>query len=194
MHSATNRHSEHSINPLILNRWSPRAMSGESVDDKDLMALFEAARWAPSSYNNQPWRFLYAKRDTAHWDKFFGLLGEFNQGWCKNAAALVVIVSRTHFEHNEKPTRTHSFDTGSAWENLAIEAETRGLVTHGMEGFDYDKAKELLSIPEGYNVEAMVAIGKKGKTEDLPESLQAMETPSDRKPLKDIVMEGGFRA
>ena len=187
-----NRKAEYSINPLIISRWSPRAMSGEEISDEELFALFEAAKWAPSSYNNQPWRFIYAKRNTKHWQSLFNLMVEFNQSWTKNAAALVVVISHKNFEHNEKPSRTHSFDAGAAWENLALEATLRGLVTHGMEGFDYDKARKLLQIPDNYDVLAMVAIGKRGKKEDLPKELQEREAPSQRKKLKEIVMEGKF--
>jgi len=186
------RKPEHEITPLLLNRWSPRALSGE-LSDKEIMALFEAARWAPSSYNNQPWRFIYAKRNTPHWNKLFGLMVEFNQNWTKNAAVLVVVISKNTFEHNGKPARTHSFDTGSAWENLALEATRRGFVAHGMEGFDYDKAKKELEIPNDYSVEAMIAIGKRGKMEDLPADMQKNEKPSARRPLREIVMEGKFR-
>jgi nitroreductase len=178
---------------MILCRWSPRAMTGEPLDDDELMALFEAARWAPSSYNNQSWRFIYAKRDTPAWDKLFGLLVEFNQSWCKNAAALVVIISKATFDFNGKPAITHSFDTGAAWMSLALEGSRRGLVVHGMEGFDYAKAKTVLGIPDGYQVEAMCAIGKRAPKEALPADMQAREQPSDRKPLKDIVWEGMFR-
>jgi len=137
-----NRKPEHEINPIFLNRWSPRAMTGEVIEDKELMSLFEAAKWAPSAYNSQPWRFIYAKRDTKHWDKLFNLMVEFNQSWTKNATALVVIISMKNFEHNNEPSITHSFDTGSAWENMALEASSRGLVIHGMSGFDFEKAKK----------------------------------------------------
>ena len=181
------------IEPYILNRWSPRAMSGEEMSDEELMTLFEAARWAPSSYNNQPWRFIYAKRDTEHWEKFFNLMVEFNQNWAKNAAVLVVVVSKKTFDKNEKPSVTHAFDAGAAWENLALEAAHRGLVAHGMEGFDYEKAQRKLNIPDDHEVHAMIAIGKRGKKEDLPEKMQEMEVPSERRPLEEIVMEGSFR-
>ncbi len=187
------RKSDHKINPIILNRWSPRAMSGEEITDKELMSLFEAARWAPSSYNNQPWRFIYAKRNTMHWDAIFNLMVEFNQSWTKNAAVLIVIISKKTFDHNAQPSITHSFDTGAAWENLALQAETMGLAAHGMQGFDYEKAKKELGIPDDYSVEAMVAIGKRGKKENLPKELQEKEMPSGRKPLKDLIMEGKFK-
>lgn len=190
---ATNRKAEYQINPLILERWSARAISGEAIDDQELMALFEAARWAPSSYNNQPWRFIYAKRNTEYWEKFLKLLVEFNQSWAKNAAVLIVIISKKTFDFNNQPSVTHTFDSGAAWENLALEAETRGLVAHGMEGFDYAKARQVLAIPDDYDVEAMIAIGKKGRKEDLSPDLQKNEVPSDRKPLAKLVMEGGFK-
>lgn len=187
------RISTHKINSLFVNRWSPRSMTGEDIDDEDLMSLFEAARWAPSSYNNQPWRFIYAKRNTGNWNKLFDLLYEGNKVWAKNAAALVVVISRKNFEYNEKPSITHQFDAGAAWENLALEASDRGIATHGMQGFDYQRARTDLEIPESYDVMAMIAIGKRGPKENLPSKLQELEFPNDRKPLREIVMEGYFR-
>lgn len=187
------RKSTYQINPLILNRWSPRSMTGEELDNEEIMSLFEAARWAPSSYNNQPWRFIYAKRNTEHWDRLFNLLAEGNRAWAKNSALLVVVISRKSFEYNERPAITHQFDTGSAWENLALEAFSRGIVAHGMQGFDYDKARIDLEIPIDFEVMAMIAIGKKGSRDSLSPELQEKEKISDRKPLKDIVMEGIYR-
>jgi nitroreductase len=192
--SQTIRKTAYPINPLILNRWSPRSMTGEELDDDDIMSLFEAARWAPSSYNNQPWRFIYAKRNTKHWDRLFNLLVEANKIWTKNAALLVVVISRKNFEYNEKPARTHQFDAGSAWENLALEASSKGIVAHGMQGFDYEKARVDLGIPADFEVMAMIAIGKRGPKENLPPELQEKEKPTERKPLKDIIMEGIYRA
>ncbi len=180
------------INPLILNRWSPRAMSGEPISRKELMIIFEAARWAPSSYNNQSWRFIYAHRDTPEWQDIFDLLVEFNQNWCKNAAALVVIVSTNTFDYNNKPSRTHSFDTGAAWENMCLQVSSMNLVIHGLEGFDYDKAKNHLKIPDGFTVEAMCAIGRPGRREDLPKDLQEREEPSGRNPISELVFHGQF--
>ncbi len=188
------RQSDYPIQPLILNRWSPRAMSGGSLSDEELMPLFEAARWAPSSFNGQPWRFILAKRETEHWKPLFELLVEFNQSWVKNASALVLIISHKTFEHNGKPSQTHSFDTGAAWENLALEGSARGLVVHGMQGFDYEKAKTVCNIPDDFQVEAMAAIGKPGKKEDLPPEIQKKELPSERKPLSELVMEGKYKS
>ena len=188
------RKPSYPINPLILNRWSPRSMSGEALDDDEIMSLFEAARWAPSSYNNQPWRFIYAKRNSEHWNRFFNLLMEPNKVWAKNAAILVVVISRKNFEFNEKPAVTHQFDAGSAWENLALEASSRDIVAHGMQGFDYKKAGVDLRIPPNFEVMAMIAIGKKGPKEILPAELQEKEKLTNRKPLKEIIMEGFYHS
>jgi nitroreductase len=187
------RKPNYQIHPLLLNRWSPRAMSGEELTDEELMALFEAARWAPSSYNAQNWRFIYAKRNTEYWNNLFSLLVEFNQAWAKNAAVLVVVISKKTFDWNNEPAVTHSFDAGAAWENLALQATVMGLVAHGMEGFDYQKAKEVLEVPDDYQVEAMIALGKRGRKEDLPKEMQEREMPSDRRPLQEILMEGTFK-
>jgi nitroreductase len=180
------------VSPIFVNRWSPRAMSGEEISREELMCLFEAARWAPSSMNNQPWRFLFAMRNTEHWETFFGLLVPSNQAWCKNAAALLVVVSKTAFDFNNKPARTHSYDTGAAWGYFALQGSLLGFVVHGMQGFNYDKAKEVLRVSDEYQVEAMIAVGRPGKKEDLPPALQEREFPSDRKKREEIVFEGGF--
>ena len=187
-----NRSTTHEINSLIINRWSPRSFVPEEISDKELFSLFEAARWAPSSSNSQPWRFIYAKRNSKNWNDLFNLLVDFNKQWCANASVLVVIVSRKNFEHNGQPSITHQFDTGSAWENLAIQAVSQGLVTHAMAGFDYEKARKDLAVPVDFEVVAMIAIGKRGPKEKLSPELQAREIPNTRKPLSEIVMDGKF--
>lgn len=184
--------AQHRVDELFLDRWSPRAMSGEALTEEELMTLFEAARWAPSSYNNQPWRILYARRETRQWPAFFGLLVEGNQAWAKDAGALLLFVSKETFDFNGKPYPTHSFDTGAAWENLALQATMLGLVTHGMQGFDYERARTELNIPEGFRVEAMIAVGRPGDPAGLPERLREREAPSGRKPLNEITCEGAF--
>lgn len=187
------RKPNYPINPILLNRWSPRSMTGEELTDDELMTLFEAARWAPSSYNNQPWRFIYAKRNTPEWDTLYNLMIDFNKQWTKNAAAIAVSISRNVFDHNGKPSITHSYDTGAAWMSIAIEGTSRGLVVHGMQGFDFEKARKDLSIPDDYTVEAMLAIGKRAPKENLPKEMQEKESPSNRRPLSEIVMNGKFR-
>ncbi len=187
------RKPQYNVHDIILNRWSPRAMSGEPISDEELFSLFEAARWAPSSFNAQQWRFIYAKKDTPHWDHLFSLLKKFNIPWAKNASVLVVVISRNTFEFNNQLSRTHTYDTGAAWQNFALQATINGLVTRGIEGFDYDRAKKELNIPDGYTVEAMIAIGKPGKKGDLPPDLQEQETMSDRKKVEEFVFEGTFK-
>ena len=186
------RKAQHSIHSLILDRWSPRAMTGESISTHELLRLFEAARWAPSSYNEQPWRALYARRDTEHWPTFLGLLVEGNKTWAKDAAALVVFISRKNSAHNEKPNVTHSYDCGAAWENFALQGFSQGLVVHGMVGFDSDCARTELKIPDAFHVEAMAAVGKPGAREGLPEKLQKAESPNDRREISASVCEGAF--
>lgn len=186
------RTTGHPVHPMLLGRWSPRAMTGEAISDEDLMTLFDAARWAPSSYNEQPWRFIYAKRDTPEWDALFGLLGEWNQGWCKQASALVVILSSKFFKLNGKPNVNHSFDTGSAWMSMAIQGASMGLVVHGMAGFDFDRAASELGVPDSFAVEAMCAVGVLADPSSLPEDLASQEVPSDRNPLVTSVMHGRF--
>jgi nitroreductase len=187
------READYPVDELFLDRWSPRALSGEELSEEELMTLFEAARWAPSSYNNQPWRILYARRGSEHWPTFLGLLVEGNRAWAEKAAALLVFVSKETFDFNGQPYPTHSFDTGAAWENLALQASLNGLVAHGMQGFDYERARTELRIPEGFRVEAMVAVGKPGNVEDLPQPLQEREAPSPRKKLAEVICEGPFR-
>lgn len=180
------------IAPLFVNRWSPRSMAGDSLDEGEYMPLFEAAKWAPSSYNNQPWRFLYAARGDDHWETYLDLLFDGNRSWAKEAAVLVVMVSKTTFDHNGEPSQTHSFDTGAAWQNLALEGARRGLVVHGIGGFDYERATAVLSIPSDHSIEAMAAIGMREAPETLAPEMQEREEPSDRKPLTDIVVDGAF--
>lgn len=167
-------------------------MSGEPISQEELMSLFEAARWAPSSYNNQPWRFLYAKRDTPYFLHFLDLLIDFNKEWCRKAAVLGVVVSKKIFEKTKKPSVTHSFDTGAAWENLALEGHSRNLVVHGMQGFDYERAKKTLKVPDDFEVLAMFAVGKRAPKESLPPDLQGKETPSMRKEVSEFAFEGEF--
>lgn len=192
MTTYANRKSSYPIQDLILSRVSSRAFSEERLSEEELMALFEAAHWAPSSYNNQPWRFIYARRGTKEWDTLFSFLIDFNKSWCAKADTLVLVTSRNHFEHNNKPSPTAQFDTGAAWMSLALEAHARDIVAHGMEGFDYAGIKKALKIPESYTVLAMIAIGKQGDVAELPREMQEKEKPSVRKPLKDVISEGKF--
>jgi nitroreductase len=187
------RTPDHPIDPLFVDRWSPRAMSGEPITHDELMRLFEAARWAPSSGNSQPWRMLYAHRDTEHWPRFFDLLNPGNRSWCVHAAVLVVFVSQTTRPGSDKPMRTHAYDTGAAWITLAYQGWLSGFVVHGMAGFDYEKARTTLGVPDDFQVNAMCAIGRPGPIENLPDDLRVRERPNTRKSVEEFAFEGGFR-
>ena len=189
---AEHRDPEYDVDPLFVNRWSPYAMTGEPLPEEEILPLFEAARWAPSAYNNQHWRFVYATREDDEWETFVDLLAEGNRAWATDAAVLGVIVSKTTFDHNGEPAPTHSFDTGAAWQNLALEGARRGLAVHGMAGFDYERAAEELEVPDEFAVEAMFAVGERAPPETLPEELQERERPSDRKPVDELAHRGRF--
>ncbi len=186
------RKADYPIEPLFVKRWSPRAMTGEPLRDQEIMTLFEAARWAPSTYNEQEWRFLYARRGTPKWPLIFDLLVEGNKMWCKDAAILVVIVSHKVFSLNQKPNPVHLFDVGAAYENLALQGAAMDLVVHGMQGFDFAKARTALKVPDDYDVAAMFAAGRPAPAEILPEPLREREKPSDRKPVSALICEGEF--
>jgi nitroreductase len=186
------RKADHPIDPLFLDRWSPRAMTGEPISQAELNVLFEAARWAPSAGNSYPGRILYAHRDTENWPLFFDLLVERNKMWCVNAAVLLLFISRTTHEETGRPLKTHSYDTGAAWENLALQGTSSGFVVHGMAGFDYARAKTTLNIPDDFQVEAMAAVGRPGPISVLPEDFQARESPNTRRPISEVTFEGKY--
>ena len=184
------RSSEAEADSQFIRRWSPRAMSGEVVSLGEIEQLVEAARWAPSCFNSQPWRFVYALRCTPQWKPMFDLIMDMNQAWAKDAGALVAIVARTTFEHNNAPAPTHSFDTGSAWMSFALQAQGMGLVTHAMWGVEHDQAPAVLNLGEAYKLQAMVAVGRSGDKRELPQPLQDREVPSPRKAISELVFVG----
>ena len=157
--------------------------------------MLEAGRWAASSYNSQPWRFVYARRDTPHWERFLGLLNPFNQSWAKSASALVILVSnpmmRPPGAEKDVPSRSHSLDAGAASGYMALQAVEMGWFMHGMVGIELDRIATELNVPEGYHVEAAYAVGRLGDKSILPEGLQAREAPSPRRPLTELAFEGG---
>lgn len=184
------RRADHAVEGQFLDRWSPRAMSGEQIALEELLSLFEAARWAPSSSNVQPWRALFARRESAQWPLFYGLLSEGNRAWTHKAAALVVFVSESLNERTGRPSVTHSYDTGAAWAYFALQGSLKGFVVHGMAGFDYERARRELGVPEAFRIEAMAAVGVPAPKEVLTPALQARESPSQRKPVEQWACEG----
>lgn len=192
------RQADYPIDPHFINRWSPRAYTGADISEETVLTFLEAARWAPSAYNAQPWRFVYARRGTPAWNNLLGLLNEFNRSWAEKASVLIVVLSRTVMvppgAKEAVPASTHAFDTGSAWGYLALQASISGWHAHGMAGFDKDKARVELGVPAEFSVEAMVAIGKLGDKSILPEGLQGRELPSPREALSKLAFEGKFQA
>jgi nitroreductase len=198
MASNTPRATNHPIDPLFLERWSPRAFDGSKLSDTELFTILEAARWAPSSFNHQPWRFVYAHRESAHWERFVGLLLPFNAMWARHAAVLLFILSDTMIQlprdKEQSLSHSHSFDAGAAWAFMALQATRLGIHTHGMAGVDFDRARKELSIPDSFRIEAAIAIGRLGDKSKLPPEMQGREVPSGRRDLTEFVMEGRFVA
>lgn len=190
------RQSDHPIDPIFLERWSPRAFDGRAMPEADLLSLIEAARWAPSAFNVQPWRFLYALRGDAHWQQYLELLDSFNRSWAQQASALVFLVSDSLMFAEDptkaKPSRCHSFDAGAAWAQLALQATRMGYQAHGMAGIDYDKSRTSLQIPERYRIEIAIAVGRRAEAVNLPEDLREREVPSSRRPLQELAFAGAF--
>ncbi len=187
------REAEHAIDAGFLNRWSPRAFSPEPVEDETLMSIFEAARWAASSYNEQPWRFIVA-RSREDRERFLEFLVPANQVWAKHAPVLVVVVSKKTFTHNDQSNRTYHFDAGCASGYMTLQASLNSLYAHGMVGFDPDKARAALGIPSDFDPLAVFAVGRRGDTSILPDNLREREQPSGRRSVSESVMEGSFRS
>ncbi len=187
------RVSEVPVDPMFLDRWSPRAFSTEPVPEESLRSLFEAARWTPSCFGEEPWLFLYAakKEDL---DLFRSLIVDGNRTWADRAPVLAFVFARLTFKRNDKPNRWAEFDSGAAWMSLALQASRLGLITHGMGGFHEDKIYDALNVPrEKYRAMAGIAIGWIGDASQLPKELAEKESPNSRKPLAEVAVEGKFR-
>jgi nitroreductase len=180
--------TQHPIHDLLRRRWSPRAFDDRPIEPEKLRSLLEAARWAPSSNNEQPWRFLVALKDQAtEYGRLFDCLVEGNQRWAHRAPALLLSVAKLQFEDGS-PNRHALHDTGLAAENLVIQATALGLVVHQMAGFRLDQARANCQIPEGYEPVAMIAVGYPGDPIQLPDRLRERETQSRvRKPMTELV-------
>ncbi|MGA1288241.1 MAG: nitroreductase family protein [Rubrivivax sp.] len=187
---------DHPIDPMFTDRWSPRALTAEPIPEATLMALLEAAHWAPSSFNSQPWRFIWARRDTPAWAPLFETLNPVNQSWAQRASALVLMVSRTQWVPPGKTEPAalgaHAFDTGAAWASLAFQAHLSGWQTHAIGGFDRDRARANLGIPADCAVHAVVAIGRRGDPAVLTDEQRAREQPNARHPLSTLAAEGRY--
>jgi nitroreductase len=182
----------HPILDIVRARWSQRAFDAQPVAAADLLSILEAARWAPSSSNEQPWHFIVARRDDApRFAALLACLAPSNQRWAKDAGALVLVVTRTQFVRHGKPNAHAWHDAGLALANLLLEATAHGLATHPMAGFDAAAARAAFGIPAGFDPVVTVALGHPGSLEALPEDLQAREVaPRQRRPLSEFVFEG----
>lgn len=182
------------VHDLIRNRWSPRAFGDEPVDETTLLSLLEAARWAPSSYNEQPWFFLVAPREDA--DEFARMLGclvPANQSWARHAAVLMISVARLRFRRNDKPNRHAFHDVGLAAANLTLQAEACGLRVHQMAGIDVEECRARYAIPEGHEAVAGIAIGFPGSADRLPDELRQREAaPRERRTVREFSFRGGW--
>jgi nitroreductase len=187
------RKADHSVSLVFLGRWSPRAFTGEAIPVETLLTLFEAARWAPSAYNSQPWRFVYAQRDTAAFPSFLSFLIPYNQSWAQAASALVVILSKSTFvppgKSEAATSASASFDAGAAWASLALQAYKLGWAAHAMTGFDAEAARRVINAPADYRLEAVAAIGKRGDAATLPPHLAEREKPNGRRPVRETAFE-----
>ena len=197
MTEANHRSSEYPVDPIFLNRWAPRAFDAKPMPEADLLSILDAAHWAPSASNIQPWRFVYARRDRPGWDDAVKLLMDGNQTWAKNAAALVFSISRKKRMSSDGTlvdNGGHAFDAGAAWMAAALQAKMLGYETHGMGGIHKDRIMAYFSIPDDYAVNMAFAVGRYGSRETLPEDLRSRETPSSRRPLSEIAFENTFTA
>jgi nitroreductase len=186
--------TDHPILDLLADRWSPYAFADRPVAEPDLRSLFEAARWAPSSYNEQPWRYLVARReDATEFERLLSCLVEPNQLWAKAAPVLALGIVHLAFDRNGKPNRAAVHDLGLAAGNLLAEATARGLVVHQMIGIVPERARELYGIPEGFEAWTALAIGHEGDPAALPEALRQRDlAPRARKPLAEFVFGGAW--
>jgi nitroreductase len=179
--------SEYPILELIANRWSPRAISNQPVEEQKFKSLFEAARWAPSAFNKQPWSFYAGKQGDEIYQKIFGCLFPFNQTWVAAAPILVLCVADT-LDPKGEMNRSYAYDCGQAVANLSIQATSEGLFVHQMAGMDYKKLAEIFELPEFILPVIAFAIGYHGDIEQLPEGMQKTElTPRTRKKLEEFV-------
>lgn len=185
------RRANHAIDPIYLQRWSPRAFATKPVEEEKLNAIFEAARWAPSAMNIQPWRFIVGQTEEER-EKFLSILNEGNVLWCKRVPVFVAVLSQKVRNDEGAQNPFHAFDTGAAWGFLALEAVRQGLITHGMGGFDRAKAREVLRVPDDYEIQAIIAVGYHDPKAPLAESLREREKPSNRKPIEEFVYKGTF--
>lgn len=179
------RKSEFQVQDFFIHRWSPKSFSNETINENDLWAILEAAHWAPSCFNEQPWRFYVAKSNEMK-ANFVAFLSESNREWARTAPVLIAIVSKLTFSKNDKPNRWNAFDSGTAWGYMTMEAYQRGYATHAMGGFNKEQAKEVLGLTDDYQVQAIVAVGRYAPQDSIPQEERKLESISTRKPATEV--------
>lgn len=184
------------IDPILANRWSGRAYdASKSVSKEQIIAMLEAARWAPSCFGDQPWRFVVwdKQTDNKSWQKAFDCLAPANQAWVKDTPVLMLVCADTLFNHNQKPNRWGQYDTGAAAENICLQAASMGLMAHQMGGFDSDKAREAFAIPEQYIPMAMLCVGYAADISTVTGDALDRETAArTRRPLSELFFDGNW--
>ena len=189
------RQPDHPVAPQFPARWSPRSFTDRDVTEAEVMSLLEAARWAPSASNHQPWRLVWARRGEEAFGAIRATLTGANPVWTGQAGVLFAVASKdtvTNREGVEVANRTAGFDTGAAWLSLALQAQTMCLAAHAMGGFDKDALAAAVGLPDGHTLHCVVAVGEQGPAEALPDDLKAREKPSGRKPVAEIAVHGRF--
>lgn len=189
------RHPDHPVSPQFPARWSPRSFTGREVTVAEMMTLLEAARWAPSASNQQPWRLIWARRGEDSFAAIHSALAPGNQIWAGQAGALIVVASKdtvTNRDGADVANRTAGFDAGAAWVSMALQAQYMGLAAHAMGGFDKESLAAVVGLPVDHTLHCVVAVGEQGPADALPEDLRAREKPSGRKPVEEIAVHGQF--
>ena len=190
------RSPEHPIDPQFKARWSPRSFANYTMQESEVLTLLEAARWAPSASNVQPWRYVFALKEDPLWVDLFASVNLKNQVWVTNASAILVMASQSMTPQVDsaelKPNPTHAFDTGTAWGFLALQAYHSGLAVHALAGFNAELAAKAVNLPADHQIHALVAIGKQGDPQALPQDLRQRELPNGRHPIASFVRRGKF--
>jgi len=190
------RQADYPVDSQFTARWSPRAMTGEPIAEVDLLTMLEAARWAPSSNNAQPWRFAFVLRNDPQWSALFNTLNPSNQIWAEKASALVAVASAHSVikagTTEPAPNGMHAFDTGAAWAYMALQAHLHGWCMHGIGGFNKEAGARVLNLPADHSLHMIAAVGQRGDAAQLPDALRAREAPNARHPLSDLARRGSF--
>ncbi|BCG57685.1 nitroreductase family protein [Paenibacillus sp. URB8-2] len=187
-----NRQADHPINPLFVNRWSPRSYSDRVVREEDLLTVLEAARWAPSARNGQPWRFVLAKTEE-QLQTFRELIFPNNRLWADQAPVIIALASYKLWDDGQ-PNRFHAFDSAAAWQALALQASLLGLSTRAIASFDQEKARTELNVPDDYDVHLLITLGYKGDPDSVHQDYRDLEKPNKRRPLNESIIEGKWGA